>query len=48
LEKYYPELVPRYKSLFRIFFQPTKEYQKELEEKSKRLCERYGIRDRIV
>ncbi len=48
LEKYYPELVPKYKSLFRIFFAPSKEYQKELEEKSKRLCEKYGIKNRIV
>jgi DNA repair photolyase len=48
LEKYYPELVPRYKSLFRIFFSPSKEYQKELEEKSKMLCEKYGIKNRII
>jgi hypothetical protein len=40
LEKHYPELVPKYKSLFRIFFQPMGGYQKELEEKSMRLCER--------
>jgi len=32
LEKYHPELVPKYKSLYRIFFAPSKEYQKELEE----------------
>ena len=37
LEKHFPGLVPKYKSLFRIFFAPPKEYQKELEEKSKRL-----------
>ncbi|MDI6603236.1 MAG: radical SAM protein [Patescibacteria group bacterium] len=48
LERHYSELVPKYKSLFRIFFQPTKEYQKELEEKSKKLCERYGIKNRII
>jgi len=48
LEKYNQEPVPKYKSLFRIFFQPSKEYQKELEEKSKRLCEKYGIRNGIV
>ncbi|MFQ6120384.1 MAG: radical SAM protein [Methanosarcinales archaeon] len=28
LEKHYPELVSKYKSLFRIFFMPSKEYQK--------------------
>jgi DNA repair photolyase len=48
LEKYYPELVPKYKSLYRIFFAPSKEYQKELDEKSKRLCEKYGIKNRII
>jgi len=48
LEKHYPNLVPKYKSLYRIFFAPSKEYQKELEEKSRRLCEKYGIKDRII
>jgi len=48
LEKDYPELVSKYKSLFRIFFQPLKEYQKELEERTKRLCEKYEIRNGIV
>ena len=48
LEKHYPELVPKYKSLYRIFWAPSKEYQKELEEKSKRLCEKYGIKSRII
>ncbi len=48
LEKHYPELVPKYKSLYRIFFAPSKEYQKELEKRSKRLCEKYGIKNRII
>jgi len=48
LEKYYPELVPKYKSLYRIFFAPSKEYQKELEEKSRRLCEKYGVKNSII
>jgi len=48
LEKYHPEVVPKYKSLYRIFFAPSKEYQKELEEKSRRLCEKYGIKNRII
>ncbi len=48
LEKHFPELVPKYKSLFRIFFAPPKEYQKELAEKSKRLCGRYGIKYGII
>lgn len=48
LEKHYPELLPKYKELYRIFFSPPKEYQREIEEKSKRLCEKYGIKNRIV
>jgi DNA repair photolyase len=48
LEKHYPKLVQKYKSLYRIFFAPSKEYQKELWEKSKRLCEKYGIKNRII
>jgi DNA repair photolyase len=43
LEKYHPELMPKYKSLFRIFSQPSKEYQRALEERSKKLCEKHGI-----
>jgi DNA repair photolyase len=31
LEKYYPELLPKYKSLYRVFIAPSKEYQKQLE-----------------
>jgi len=48
LGRHLPELVPKYKSLFRIFFAPPREYQKGLEERSKRLCEKYGIRHRIL
>ncbi|HCJ66037.1 MAG TPA: radical SAM protein [Elusimicrobia bacterium] len=48
LEKYYPQLVPKYKSLFRIFFAPSKEYQKELEEKSKKLSEKYKVKYGIL
>ncbi|MBW1972358.1 MAG: radical SAM protein [Deltaproteobacteria bacterium] len=48
LEKHYPKFVPKYKSLFRIFFAPPKKYQKELEERSKRLCEKYGIKNGII
>jgi len=48
LEKYFPKLVPKYKSLFRIFFAPPKEYQERLEEKSRRLCEQYGIKYGIL
>ncbi len=48
LKKHFPELVSKYRSLFRIFFAPPKEYQEELEEKSKRLCEKYEIKYGII
>jgi DNA repair photolyase len=48
LERHYPELVPKYKSLYRIFSTPSKEYQKELEEKSRRLCGKYGVKSSII
>jgi len=48
LEKHYPELVPKYKSLYRIFPFPSKKYQKELDERVKSLCEKYGIKNRII
>lgn len=48
LERYYPGLLPKYKRLYRIFWTPSKEYQKKLEEKSKRLCKKYRIKDRII
>jgi DNA repair photolyase len=48
LERYFPELVPKYKSLFRIFFAPPKEYQERLEKESIRLCNTCGIRYGII
>ena len=48
LEKRFPELVPKYKSLFRIFFAPPKEYQKGLEEKSKSICRKFRIKYGII
>jgi len=48
LEKHYPELLPKYKKLYRIFFAPPKEYQNKLERKSRILCEKYGIKNRII
>jgi len=38
LEKHFPELLPKYKKLFKIFNQPNKAYQLRLEEKAKELC----------
>jgi len=48
LERHFPELVPKYKSLFKIFFQPTKEYQEKLQERSSKICSKYKIKHRII
>lgn len=48
LEKHFPELVPQYKSLFRIFPMPSKEYQQELEKKSTELCQKHRIKHSII
>jgi len=48
LEKHFPELVPKYKRLFRIFNQPDRSYQLKLEEKARKLCEKLGVRYRIL
>ena len=48
LEKHFPELLPKYKKLFKIFNQPSKAYQLKLKEKAKEFCEKYGIRYRIL
>ena len=48
LEKHFPELLPKYKKLFKIFNQPSKAYQLKLEEKAKEFCKKYGIRYRIL
>jgi DNA repair photolyase len=48
LEKYYPQLVPKYKSLFRVFPMPSKEYQSELEQKSVQLCQKHGVKHSII
>ena len=48
LEKHFPELLSKYKELFKIFNQPSKAYQLRLEEKAKEFCEKYGMRYRIL
>jgi DNA repair photolyase len=47
LEKHFPELLPKYRQLFKIFNQPSKAYQLRLEKKAKELCEKYGIKYKI-
>jgi DNA repair photolyase len=48
LEKYFPELLTKYENLFKKSFEPPKEYQKELEERAKRLCEKYRVKYKIL
>ena len=48
LEKYFLQLLTKYENLFKNSFEPPKEYQKELEERAKRLCEKYGVKYKIL
>jgi len=48
IKKHYPDLLPKYKSLFRIFSQPPKQYQEELDEKASKLCRKHKIKYRII
>jgi DNA repair photolyase len=44
LGNYYPDLLSKYKNLYRIFFAPTKEYQMILNKRAEKNCEKYGIK----
>ena len=48
MEKHFPELLPKYKQLFKIFNQPSRAYQLRLEKKARELCEKYGVKYRIM
>jgi DNA repair photolyase len=48
LKRYYPEFEPKYKSLYKIFFIPSKEYQRKLGEKLIKICKKFKIRYRII
>lgn len=48
LEKYYPTLIPEYKKLFRVFTQPPRKYQLKLEQIAKKLCEKYGVKYKLI
>lgn len=43
LEKHYPGLVEKYRSLFGTCFGPPRDYQARLEETAKKACDRHGI-----
>jgi DNA repair photolyase len=48
LEQHYPGLLPKYEELFKKYPSPPGKYQKNLEEKGKRYCRKYGMRYGIV
>lgn len=48
LEKWFPDLLSKYKKLFKIFYQPSKEYQQKLDQTARNLCEKYKVNYRIV
>ncbi len=43
LEEKFPELLPKYRGLFRSSYELNRGYQKKLEKVAKKLCEKYGV-----
>ncbi|MEQ9714332.1 MAG: radical SAM protein [Candidatus Asgardarchaeum sp.] len=48
IEKRFPDLITKYRKLFRIFSYPIKEYQARLESIAKKLCEKYNVKYQIL
>ena len=48
LEKYQPELLPKYETLYKNSFAPSKEYQKELEKKAVEICKKYKLKFKLL
>jgi len=48
LEKHFPELVSKYRKLYRIFNQPSVKYQSTLEKRTRELCKKYKVKYRIL
>jgi DNA repair photolyase len=48
LERYYPDLIPKYRSLFRVSFKPPREYEDKLEERATKIRDKYNIKHRII
>ena len=48
IEKRFPDLITKYRKLFRIFSYPSKEYQARLESIAKKLCEKYNVKYQIL
>jgi len=48
LANHHPELIPRYRSLYRIFHYPDKTYTDRLAATAAKLCRKHGVRNTIV
>ena len=48
LERHFPDLVPKYEKLFRIFSYPPKGYQAKLDALTREICKRYDMKIGIV
>jgi DNA repair photolyase len=48
LERYNPELIPKYKSLYRIFPFPPKQHQEDLKKRAGAICKKYNLRTSII
>lgn len=48
LEEYFPELVSKYRSLYRIFPYPYKAYSDKLVKRAARLCQKHGVLNSII
>lgn len=47
LKKHYPQLIPQYKSLFRVF-SPPKQYVERIDKTARDFCAHYGVRYRLA
>ena len=48
LERSYPELIPKYRELYRFGFSTQGDYQLRLKERADKLCSKYQIRSSII
>ena len=48
LSEYYPEILPKYKKIFRDSFAPSNQYQADLTRKFNKIRHKYGIKNRII
>ena len=48
IEKYFPELIPKYEQLYRSFSQPSKDYEQRLRLVARKLCRKHNIKHGII